>query len=72
MAHVVINILRRNIMIQSGNCPICEADVESPEVVEEAEVMNCPDCQSMLVVDSFQSQRIVLVQAPQIEEDWGE
>ena len=56
----------------SGECPICDASIVPEERVEESEVLSCPDCQSMLVVDRVHNLALVLQQAPQIEEDWGE
>ncbi len=56
----------------SCECPVCEALVISPPGVEESEVISCPDCQSILVVDSIQADRLSLEEAPQMEEDWGE
>ena len=56
----------------SGSCPICDALITLDEEVEETEILSCQDCQSVLVVDEVQNTRIILNQAPQIEEDWGE
>ena len=56
----------------SCECPVCEALVIPPQGVEESEVISCPDCQSILVVDSIQAGCLSLEEAPQMEEDWGE
>lgn len=56
----------------SGVCPICEAVVASDERVEESEILICGDCQSSLVVDSVNADCLILSEAPEIEEDWGE
>jgi lysine biosynthesis protein LysW len=40
--------------------------------IEEAELLACPECRSILVVDRIEASRLVLSEAPQIEEDWGE
>lgn len=56
----------------SANCPVCDASVAPEEEVEESEILSCPDCQSMLVVDCVESDAFQLTEAPEIEEDWGE
>jgi lysine biosynthesis protein LysW len=56
----------------SGSCPVCCAEVVAAGTVEETEVLPCPDCQSMLVVDGIDGRRLVLTEGPAIEEDWGE
>jgi lysine biosynthesis protein LysW len=56
----------------SGNCPICEALVSLEGDVEESEILSCPDCQSVLVVELRQGNNLILAEAPEIEEDWGE
>lgn len=56
----------------SGTCPICDALVIPEEEVEESEILSCPDCHSLLVVDLIKTNTFHLIQAPQIEEDWGE
>jgi lysine biosynthesis protein LysW len=55
-----------------GECPVCAAGIAPAAGVEETEILTCPDCQSPLVVDGFEGQRIRLSEAPLIEEDWGE
>lgn len=56
----------------SGDCPLCGAPISLPHDTEESEIFGCPECQSMLVVDSCNGRTMCLTQAPQIEEDWGE
>ena len=56
----------------SCECPVCEALIIPPQGVEESEVISCPDCQSLLVVDSVHADCLSLAEAPQMEEDWGE
>lgn len=55
-----------------GNCPVCDAWIRTAEPVEESEILTCTDCYSMLVVDGIENRRIILAEAPQMEEDWGE
>ena len=56
----------------SGNCPVCEARVALEGDVEESEILSCADCQSVLVVEQCQGNTLILAEAPEIEEDWGE
>jgi Zn-finger nucleic acid-binding protein len=58
-----------------GNCPLCAAFILSGRKVEEAEILTCPECQAMLVVDRVNGKSFILSQAPQFEEgeeDWEE
>ena len=55
-----------------GECPVCAAILSPAPNVEETEILPCPECRSMLVVEGFESGRLILSEAPQIEEDWGE
>ncbi len=55
-----------------GACPVCAATVAPRVPVEETEILACPECQTRLVVDGFEGPRLVLGEAPRIEEDWGE
>jgi len=64
--------LERTEMTWRGQCPVCAALIVPPAGVEETELLPCPECQTMLVVDGRQGNRMVLSEAPQIEEDWGE
>ena len=54
-----------------GRCPICDAQLQLTQV-EESEVVVCSDCGSRLVVEEIRGERAVLVEAPEVEEDWGE
>ncbi len=55
-----------------GECPVCAAPIIPCARVEETEILPCPECQTQLVVDRCEGYRLVLCQAPRIEEDWGE
>ena len=56
----------------TAQCPICDATVTLQNNVEVSEVINCADCGSRVVVESIASHTVLLAQAPNIEEDWGE
>lgn len=53
-------------------CPVCDAPVTLPNDVEISEVVTCSDCNSRLVIKSADKQSVTLIQAPDVEEDWGE
>lgn len=55
-----------------GRCPVCAAFITPPPSAEETEILPCPECQTMLVIDGFEGRRMRLSEAPRIEEDWGE
>lgn len=56
----------------TASCPICDANVAVPEGTEETEVLTCGECENQLVVEKIDSSNVVLAEAPEIEEDWGE
>jgi len=56
----------------NGTCPICEANLRVNEDVQISEILTCPDCNSLLVIESIEDHTISLTKAPEIEEDWGE
>ena len=53
-------------------CPICDAEVTLPANTEESEIISCPDCKSRLVAGKITDGKVILTQAPAVEEDWGE
>lgn len=55
-----------------GYCPVCFALIVPGGMVVESEILSCPECRSLLVVDGREGSRLVLAEAPRIEEDWGE
>jgi hypothetical protein len=57
---------------QDGICPVCEVRIYPSGYVEETELLNCPDCFSLLVVDGLTGPIIQFLEAPMVEEDWGE
>ncbi|HLB60184.1 MAG TPA: lysine biosynthesis protein LysW [Patescibacteria group bacterium] len=60
------------IVTMKAICPICDAPVTLSNDVEPSEVVTCKECSSRLVVESIDKQSVTLIQAPDIEEDWGE
>lgn len=53
-------------------CPICDQRLILATDLEESEIITCNDCLSQLVVESINKKKVILNQAPEIEEDWGE
>lgn len=51
-------------------CPICEGDVEVPADAMVGELIECPDCGAELEIVSLNP--LILKEAPEVEEDWGE
>lgn len=64
--------IERMEMASKGNCPICAALISASGRVEETEILSCPECQTALVVERIEGRDLILSEAPQIEEDWGE
>ncbi len=50
-------------------CPVCGCNIEYSNV-ELGELLTCPDCGSDLEIVSVSP--VVLNEAPEEEEDWGE
>jgi len=42
------------------------------EDIQVSELLSCPDCQTLLVVDMVEDHTATLREAPAIEEDWGQ
>lgn len=57
---------------QDPICKICGATLTVPENVEVSEIITCDECHSRLVVQKIKENKIILDEAPQVEEDWGE
>lgn len=55
-----------------GECPVCAALLSRPSSIEETEILTCDECRSPLVVDRRVGVKLILGEAPRIEEDWGE
>jgi alpha-aminoadipate carrier protein LysW len=64
--------LRRSVMANpnAAACPVCEADIQLADNTVLAELIICDACSSPLEVRGVDP--VVLVEAPQEEEDWGE
>lgn len=56
-----------------GLCPVCDSEVKLSSDLEVSELVNCQECQSRLVVSEIDNpSSVVLEEAPEVEEDWGE
>ena len=54
------------------NCPICDGEISLPKDTEESEIIICDECKNRVVVSSIEGSKVILEEAPEIEEDWGE
>jgi alpha-aminoadipate carrier protein LysW len=52
------------------NCVVCEGIVNMPEDVMEGELLLCPDCGTELELVSINP--LMVEEAPEVQEDWGE
>jgi lysine biosynthesis protein LysW len=59
-------------MSLAANCPVCGTDLTLAEDIQVSELLSCPDCQTLLVVDMVEDHTAALREAPAIEEDWGQ
>ena len=57
---------------QSVNCPICDGVLVVPAGTEESEILACGECNNRVVVSSIEGGKVMLEEAPVIEEDWGQ
>ncbi|MEF2074891.1 hypothetical protein [Consotaella aegiceratis] len=51
-------------------CIHCEHPISIPDDVKVSEIVNCSDCGAQLEVLNLQP--LEMIDAPEIEEDWGE
>ncbi len=51
-------------------CPVCDATIALAVDTVIGELLECPDCGSELEVTALDP--VVLIEAPEAEEDWGE
>ena len=58
------------VLVPSGNCPECEAEVHVDEDTDKGDVVSCPDCGVELEVVGLDP--IELDIAPEEDEDWAE
>ena len=56
----------------AGTCPVCDASVALVADVKASEVVTCADCKTKLVVQGLEGAVATLVEAPSVEEDWGQ
>ncbi|MDR2522352.1 MAG: lysine biosynthesis protein LysW [Synergistaceae bacterium] len=56
--------------MSSATCPVCDAAIQAADDVMEGELLTCTDCGMELEVASLSP--LTLVEAPEVQEDWGE
>jgi lysine biosynthesis protein LysW len=60
------------VLFMKATCPVCGAQFTVENDVEIDEVIVCPECGSRLVVEGIRDGKVILKEAPAVEEDWGE
>jgi lysine biosynthesis protein LysW len=58
-------------MLNTHTCPTCDEEVVLPAGTVAAELITCQECDTMLEVVSGEN-GLSLIEAPEVEEDWGE
>ena len=53
-----------------SECPVCDAELPIPDDPVESELLDCEECGVELEILALDP--IVLGEAPEAEEDWGE
>ncbi len=56
----------------NGECPTCAATIALPTGTVASERLECPECHNSYVVESISAERASLIEAPAVEEDWGQ
>lgn len=56
--------------VEDQKCPSCGATVSTGAGLRLSEIIECAECRTELEVASVEP--VILVLAPEIEEDWGE
>ncbi|HPB56138.1 MAG: Alpha-aminoadipate carrier protein LysW [Candidatus Aminicenantes bacterium ADurb.Bin508] len=51
-------------------CPVCESEISLPEDSRVHEVYPCPECRCEMEILSLEP--LIVEEAPQVEEDWGQ
>lgn len=57
---------------RKSECPICAETISIAENTEISEIIQCSGCKNRIVVSSIKGDKVVLAEAPKIEEDWGQ
>lgn len=57
-----------------AQCSVCDASLTISENIEVSEIISCNECQNKLEVKSknVELKTVQLMEAPKVEEDWGE
>lgn len=55
-----------------SECPICAETISIAENTETSEIIQCPSCNNRIVVTNIKGNKVILEEAPKIEEDWGQ
>lgn len=55
-----------------ASCPICGGVILPPTDVEVSEIITCSECYNRVVVEKIEEGDVILSEAPEIDEDWGQ
>lgn len=58
----------------TAQCLVCDATLSIDKNVEVSEIITCMECQNKLEVKAkdVELKTVQLIEAPKVEEDWGE
>lgn len=58
----------------TAQCLVCDATLSIDKNVEVAEIITCTECKNKLEVKAkdVELKTVQLIEAPKVEEDWGE
>ncbi|RLC35304.1 MAG: lysine biosynthesis protein LysW [Candidatus Nealsonbacteria bacterium] len=55
-----------------ASCPICGGEILLPADIEVTEIITCNECYNRVVVEKIEGGNVILGEAPEIDEDWGQ
>ena len=55
-----------------ASCPICGGEILLPADIEVTEIITCNECYNRVVVEKIEGENVILGEAPEIDEDWGQ
>ncbi|MBU1089636.1 lysine biosynthesis protein LysW [Patescibacteria group bacterium] len=57
--------------MKTAKCPKCDADITLADDCEVGEIISCDECSAELEVKQLEPE-VILDDAPEVQEDWGE
>jgi len=55
-----------------ASCPICGGAILLTTDVEISEIITCSECYNRVVIEKIEGRDVILSEAPEIDEDWGQ